>query len=458
MTAYVPRSSGDPDGALISELVDRAWDGRLCVYVGAGLSRPSPTEMPTSAELVTRSAPEIRLRLTIEPEPPSGRKSLEAIGDEADSSGSLAALKSILARFADFHDKPPNFGHKVLALLVDEQLVRALSVNWDTCIERAAAEIGCVVSPTITDDDRRHSTADTRLHKLYGCISRPESLRVTTAEITIPARWAGTEVSTALATGSVVFIGLGTVPEQVSDAAKEVIATGHVADLVVVDPRLSDAWSEIGVGGDRHRAESGEFFLDALLCGVLKRLLGDALVEAQKAEGGTTLPAYKALQALAEAITPLPSMPVAKWLRDGACDRRPLIRDRSAIDALMAIGMYIGDRSPLAQQRGETATVSVGGCYLELAICQRQPALTLIDRESRRTQGLFEAGVYRDASATVVHFCSGHLGSLPRRDVADDIIDTPEQGDIIDGPASVTHRWVSIGAMLEGYEVTGAAV
>jgi hypothetical protein len=412
--------------------------------------------MPTSAELVSRSSAELSLRVGVQTVGTDGPKSLEQIGDEAEVAGSLGALKSFLAGVPEFSNNPPNHGHHAVSLLADEGLARVLSVNWDTCIERAAASLGRWTQPTISDQDRRNPNSDPQLHKLFGCVTRPESLRVTTAEITVPANWAAAEIASALATGSVVFIGLGTVPEQVRAIIEPVLADGEVADLIVVAPTLSAAWAAMELGPERLRAESGESFLDALLCGVMRRLFSDALAAAER-QALTDTPSQAtsdALTRLVNALKGLPAVPVAQWLRRGAGGLQTparLLTDRISVDALTAVAIYAGEAEANPMARGQTATIQIRGAYAELAIWPGQPASRVVDLETRRVQELAAAGIYADAATTVVHFCSGHRGALPRDGAAVDIVDTPRPADIVAGPGSVRHRWIPIDGLLQGW-------
>jgi len=456
---YQARSVNAGSPPLATTLAAKAWTGQLVLYVGAGLSRPAPTGMPTSAQLVDQIANSISLELGIEPREDGRARTLESLGDEAEASGALPALKGLLAAVGDFTLRVPNFGHEAVALLVQEKLANVLSVNWDTCIERAATALGAWVVPTVTEEDRRGRVRGCDLNKLYGCATRPNSLRVSTREIGEPATWAAAQVNAAMTSGSVVFIGLGTVPRYVEDAVSSVLDQGGPAsDIVVVDPALSETWQRIASSasvGPTHVPMSGEPFLDDLLCAIVLKTLGDFLARGRQLakDDPEFSPCVSTFERLADSLGWLPALPVLQWMRRGAggiVAGQPFITDSLSTKTLLAMAASFSDGATvLAVDKGHTAAVSIDGCYVEFAAYPGALPSAFVDAERRRTDDLRASGTYADTAATVVHFCAGHIGRLPRLETVDDLVADRSDTSIVDVAAG-RHRWVSVDSLLQG--------
>ena len=89
----------DARAPCISRMVQFAFDRRLAIFVGAGVSVGAPSRVPSSTELVELLAPEIRADLGIEALRDDGSpRGLEEVGDEAAGRGTLETLRHLAAR------------------------------------------------------------------------------------------------------------------------------------------------------------------------------------------------------------------------------------------------------------------------------------------------------------------------------------------------------------------------
>jgi hypothetical protein len=243
-----PRPLSEAPPPTYVELAHEASQGHLGLYIGAGASVPTPTLLPTSTEFLGLLAPfaEQELGLSRTAEGRDAQESLEHLADRADATGVLAALRELAASAAKFRDAPPNYSHRVIAILLREGAASVFTVNWDRCIERGSAEIGFYVDVTITEPDRAVRFANCRYHKVHGCATQPLSLLISTSQLNVPPAWVQHEVGAALGSKTLVFIGLGTVGGYVRKRVAQIIeALGAAARIWVADPYPSRTWTKL---------------------------------------------------------------------------------------------------------------------------------------------------------------------------------------------------------------------
>jgi hypothetical protein len=266
----------------VKRFAERAATGKLGLYIGAGVSKADPTGLPLGNRLFELALPAARLQFPHVFEGKAVPTSLEELGSYV-GAGDRDQLNRLLLRLDHFTTAYPNYGHRALALLLLLGLVTVMSANWDTCIERAALEMGDRIQPTVTEDDRRREQWIQRLHKIHGCAELPSSLLVSVEELAQPPDWVESAVNADLGSETIVFLGLGTVGDYVSTRIEQLLTlNGEILDDVTVvslSGNLSADWDRLLPEEKRNVLQaSADRFLDDLL----RAIANDALLRAHE--------------------------------------------------------------------------------------------------------------------------------------------------------------------------------
>jgi hypothetical protein len=175
---HQPLPLAAPPGTLAAELANRALEGRLTIYAGAGLSAATPTELPGAARLAKRVADAVGDVVDLGEVDPWD---LLAVADAvASKPRGIHLLRDTILRVADFLGAPSSYGHRVIALLICEGAVTALETNYDDCIERAAQPERLPVVRTAAELLHGPGTA---LLKAHGCATLPPTMLITTKDL-----------------------------------------------------------------------------------------------------------------------------------------------------------------------------------------------------------------------------------------------------------------------------------
>ena len=469
----VPLSDAPP--AAYAELAGAACDGRLVLYVGAGISVPTPALLPTSEELLQMLAPVVEAEFGIhaleeadgdadgdgdgeadDEAGPDPQATLESLADQAEEAGVLAAFRDRAASITGFRDAPPTYGHRAAAALLREGSVSVFSVNWDRCIEKGAAKVGFHIDPTITEDDRAVRFASCRFHKIHGCATQPSSLLITTNELKTPPAWVEHVVGAALGANTLVFVGLGTVGGYVRTRVAQVLtAIGDDAAVWLADPYPSRAWEELLERASDHILEidANNFFDD-----LVRACVRHALVQLQAASRdidatGWNPPLAPATVRLVDALSKHHALEVIGWLRAGAggvSDGSPFLHSRDACDALLTAAAVTGNAPFQARGDHEHLVLMAGDAAIELAVWPGERADVMVARETARVVERHERHCYDDLAPTIFHICAGHRGILPLPDLPGDIGGGGDEfdGDLLE--SEPRHRWVPARSVLEG--------
>jgi hypothetical protein len=206
---YVPRSLTEMPDEAVYAVARAAADGRLVLYAGAGLSMSAPATGPRGPEVADQLRPYVAELLGVSVDDVD-EPDLESLAARVETSvpHRMPDLKARAANAADFLDMVPNYGHEVVALLLREGALQAVSVNWDRGVENAGLKLGIAIESVATPGDRQRLGTQLPLFKVHGCATRPASLALTRSEVDVPQQWAKAEVQRALAGGIVVFLGL----------------------------------------------------------------------------------------------------------------------------------------------------------------------------------------------------------------------------------------------------------
>ena len=169
---YVPEDLNHANPAYALQLIDAAWDHRLALYTGAGLSRAEPSNIPDGAEVARRIHRQLVSRLGADALTGTQPDDLLSVADTvAAMENGLDVIRSVAVQVAEFTTAPPNFGHRVVAHLLLEDAVVAITTNWDDCIERGGSSNRERLLAVISDQDRQ-DIRRTALLKVHGCASR----------------------------------------------------------------------------------------------------------------------------------------------------------------------------------------------------------------------------------------------------------------------------------------------
>jgi hypothetical protein len=457
---YRPRPLSEAPEAPYFELASAAEEGRLALYIGAGVSMGSPSLLPTSRELLETLGPQVELNLGIAVEGVDGdeQATLETLADLAEAENLLGQLQQLAAKAKPFGDAPPNYGHRVVAALIREGATTVFSVNWDRCVETGSAALGFYLDATITDEDRARRFSDTRFHKVHGCCSQPSSLLISTQQLETPPAWVEHEVGAALGASTVVFVGLGTVGGYIRRRVEQVVSVlGDLTPVWLADPYPSRTWNELlERAGAGHVLEVGanEFF-DSLISAFVRRMLGHLLAAARDMDAGRPeLALTPAMQRLEGVLSGVPALDVVLWLRlggGGVKSGLPLIHSQESRNAFLALALASGDASFAVQLRGNQLALSAGEAFIEFAIWPETRADEVVSREMARFQERRSHGCYRSLTWPIFHICVGHRGDLPLPGMVMDIIGEGDGSELLGG--GVEHYWIPADSAVQGQDV-----
>lgn len=390
---YKPRRLADGQLPQIVGLVAIGSGRRLVIYVGAGLSRAEPTDLPSGPEVASRTYD--RLARLLPEIPACDERDLTSVADAVASlAGGLPALRETVANVVEFTTAAPNYGHKALALLLLEGCVKVLTTNWDDCIERGGHPERVRVTITAIE---RAQMGDGALLKVHGCATRPDTLLITTAEVDEPEDWITHEMGARLADSHVVFVGIGDVAAYVRDClAEAVAAVGDPDHVRVVSPTIATDWEssewariipDLPVG---HRMEmTAQEFLDMLAAAYVRRFLSD-IETAIDADADLRL----ALDPVVQILENLCSVAVLEWLRSTAVPRAhgvPVLAQQTMSTALLALGILGADS--LSVEKGGTAIASSQRLQLLVAV-----GLISVSRIRREAEHRLAAFLSREGS------------------------------------------------------------
>lgn len=235
---YKPDAIGTGQPPIALRLAEAAHGRPLAIYTGAGLSKGSPTNLPDGPQLAQLCHNRLRDILrpdTLDCEDPS---SLTSVSDAASAIAGTDLIRRTATTIADFKTADPNFSHELLALLLLEGVVVAITTNWDDCIERSAEKERVL---TIISDQDRQQIEGPALLKVHGCATRPNTVLITTEDLNTPPLWVRNEVNSRLLDSHTVFVGIGDLAPYVRNRIREATeAVGLAGAIFVVTPYHSE--------------------------------------------------------------------------------------------------------------------------------------------------------------------------------------------------------------------------
>lgn len=425
------------------ELAEVATTGRLAIYAGAGLSRSSPTDMPSGAEVAERCYDRLVDLLGPDSLREAERRDLVSVADAVEThSGDANHVRRTAVGVADFTLARPNFGHGVLALLILEGMVVVITTNWDDCIERAGGEER--VQAVISDQDRREVDGPAVL-KVHGCATRPTTVLVTSSDLEAPPRWARDEVNARLSDSHTVFVGIGDIAGYVRERIEEAEqAIGAEGVIFVVAPSIEETWEQSQWADilpdltERCRiATSSDEFLDDLAGAYIRRILRGI------SEGLIDDPAIRDLFERARtAFERQGSIEALRWLRCCATPRLPgtsVAREQAFSTALIALGRLSEGGALNFRPNGR---VAAGNLEYEPLVVRGTATVSRLRREAsdRLVRWREEGGTMTEEPTFLLSGAKGDIvtsGAWPP-----DVLDSSDPGDVVGGPLTVTPNLV----------------
>lgn len=394
----------------MAQLVEQARRGRLVLYIGAGVSAAPPSNGPTGSAVADR------LRYAAAGMLDCGTGDLAedtleelaskvaALGDEE-----LARLRSLAATAFDFAGLEPNYGHRVIAMLMREGLAKVITVNWDCAVEHAGMQIGVSILGVTSVIQAQSITTELPLFKVHGCAKSPGTLKITREDVDSPQLWAVAEVQAALTSGTIVFAGLATVGDYVSDPIGQTLSTwaGYASAIRIATPSMPAAWDAVlgaHADGSHFVATSDEFF-DNLLRALLLDCLTHVTARAQNLAALDTWATPMAAGAdwLQAAVQAVPAHLLLRWWRDGVTHTqagRPFVTDATGQNALMAVSFLTGlDGHVEASGRGSRFSVRTPSRYIEIVSRPGTHLTEIMPIAQHRAAERWDDGAYEDERA-----------------------------------------------------------
>ncbi len=345
---YQPRRLGEPAGSVAADLAAHAWNRRLTLYAGAGVSAASPTSLPGAAALAHLVFDALRGQIPLDG---VDANDLVAVADAIETQPLGAdLLRQTILRVADLRGAAVNYAHEVLGLLLCEGAATVIETNYDDCIERAAQPERPVVVRTGPEMLQASGAA---LLKAHGCATQTETMRVSQADLDSVPQWAQTRIAAQLRNDRVVFIGIGSPADYVRNTITALLAEVGPDHLLVVDPWLAEwdavpapAWRTIlpHLPPEQRDHRTAEAFCDALLRGYL----GQIRTTARNAVAGMPEghPQRRGLERIIKAMEQRDAVWALRWMRAGSYKLSPgvsVVTSPVAVAGLLGTGCLLGD-------------------------------------------------------------------------------------------------------------------
>jgi hypothetical protein len=386
---------------------------------------------------------------------------LEEIASKVGSLGDepLSQLRRLAATAYDFEGLEPNYSHRAVALLMREGLVKAITVNWDCAVERGGLQIGVNIAGVTSVLQAQGLTSELPLFKVHGSASDPDSLKITREDVDEPDGWAMAEVMSALTTGSVVFAGLATVGDYVSDPISDVLKkwAGYAAAVRIVAPSVPTAWRDVlGEHADNSTFPVlADTFFDDLLRALLSDLLLHVVAKAHSHAGleSWAQPMAAGADQLHGAVQTVPAHLLLHWWRDGVAGTqagRPFITQPAGQYAMLAAALIAGtDGGIAASGRGGRFTLCTPVQYVEVISRPGAHLTEIAPVAESRADSRWENGAYVDSRPIAV-VVVGATGRFPDYNAELDIAAADEESDDIASQMRGSVRFISAEDAVQG--------
>jgi len=458
MEMYEPKILGSNTTVSVNNIALQIASKNVVIVAGAGVSKAPPTGLPTGQDI----ARTLKHRLSYTALADCVKdlpEDLLAIADAAESH-SLEALelvqKTILDSF-DFKTAYPNYAHQFLALLMAEGTVQAMTTNWDTCIERAAAIMSSDLVACRQPAELAGAGSSAVLLKLHGCAEIEDSIRVSSSQVGKPAWWVGHQMSAAIARNMVVFVGAGSIFPYVRETIIGILEIGGEDSRIrVVDIQLNQDWNDLlhNPSGEFFIRDSAEEFLDGIIRSLTMSKLSQAVSLANQLTGSRSIEGVdirNAIQQVIEFFQQYPAHSLWLWVRrcifPSVCG--PAVLSPTFVRYMLAITL-IHSILPLQEMETISNIVSVGCKDFIIELAWAKEAVTSDILCQKKTESVIanKRNHTLPAATPCIIIVDGVVGPLPAPTTPESVVDTPGVADIIDGPQTLAANWISLDSLL----------
>lgn len=424
----------------------------LAVYAGAGVSQAPPSCLPGGADIARMC--HVKLSEDLEQGALDGAdpSSLTSVADAAaEIDGGLDLMKRIVVAASDYTTAVPNYSHKVLALLLLEGYIDVITSNWDTCIERSLNSVEDL--PVVKSHEESQEIQGNALMKVHGCVTRPDTIRITTEELDATRPWARYAVNTRIASRRIVFVGVSDVAPYVRACTQEIIQNedeGSLDNIFLVnpDPRTSCSGSQWScllpeMPQEQHLGITADEFFDELAALCVISSLG------QICNALNTTRAGRAFAKAQSSILALTSLEALRWFRDCAVPLPLEVLKKGEIpfrDAFVALGFEAADGSMEFCAGGRVLVADIE--YIILAVVKT------VKPEVLAREAQVRLGYIRADNGTTPHARKFLVAGVDKRiappeDLQQDIITDLADEDVMVGPLAGTPEFVYVSEITE---------
>jgi hypothetical protein len=440
-----------PVAAVMLTLGAKARDGDLVLCVGAGISIPDDTALPSGTELGELLDAKLNGLLAGYVPPADTRNLIEVADAAVRPAGGLAAVQDVIVDLASFETATPNYGHQVLGMLLAEGAVTILSWNWDTCIERAAppGEYFHVASTP----EAMQLLNSPQLAKIHGCAAMRRTLLITSSQLSSDAPvWTQEALTTNLRDSRMVFVGIGDVADYAKQRIEDLLEASLSPDITLVGRSIRDKWGQTVwakllpdlLATERVIQRDSDEFLDELsrvwAIGLLQSVIADSSQSTEDVQAG--------IQGVVDALGNLTSVETIGWCRRAffglKCGDSAVMQPDMG-NMLFALGVLVAQRGATARTP-RPACCTLDGDEVEILIVSQRTWPTAIEREARRRAEALVSDNHRLGEEIVFLVggtgVMGDLSTLPQEEW-DIMRGAPaDREDILDGQTAVRPRFL----------------
>jgi hypothetical protein len=442
-----------PVPAWVQTLALAAWEQRLLLCAGAGVSMPDPTGLPSGDEVAKRLARQLH-DLSFDTQVEACTEGdLMCLADEMEKvEGGKDLLQELLPTTADYQTASPNSSHAVLALLVVDELATLALTNWDTCVERISPHLD-VIQVVVSDAD--HATMKTpRLFKIHGDTARRGTLLVSSADLSEPPTWVFHELGARLGDSRIVFLGLGSIPRYVRVRVEQLIQEIGTEHVNVVAKHVGPEWTELlGEGGGGHVIDqTADEFLEDLLKGLIAAFFMKVLQRASEHDQaghftGIGVNLTDRVTKTAAAFENSKPADVLEWMRIARAGWPPgesVLRSHEARRGVLALALLADeDLSVLGE-----GLAQVGERVIAVLLTRGMVSADVVREGTRRIETARSENGIVDERVWVL--CCGHEGPLPSASNPRSILEETPSDNLVDGPPRGVEVFLSADHILDG--------
>lgn len=454
---YQPKHLKESTSVSITHVAQRVSSKSVVIVVGAGVSIPPPTSLPSGNDIATTLKDKLSrtglAKYVNESTPDDLLDIVDAV--VSPSSDALQVVQKMILESFEFTTAPWNYAHLAITLLMAEGVIQVLSTNWDTCIERAADMSYLDIVPCRELSELRGAQDSAILIKLHGCAKIENSIVVSTRQFTRSPWWVTSQVSALFARNLVIFVGIGSIPRYVGRTVSLLLDFAKDSrPIIIVAPHIDQEWDNLL--RDHKEPElvtcSAEEFLDDVLRALITRQLSEVDILIRQMKGSLTdIDIESATKEVIDILLQCPAHFIWLWMRrcifPYSCD--PTVLSPTFINCIIAIAL-LSTISPLQEIKmtGDVVFVRCKHFLVELAWAKRQMiSNTLRRKKISSLQVDIQRGLLPENNAFII-LAQGSVGSLPPPTMPLSILNEPCVNDIIEGAGTLAEYWVSLDSLL----------